>query len=440
MTTTELIDPREDEVPQDPAPSAPSQRRRRRTAAGRRPVRWFFIVSHRWLSLVLGLVLLAITTSGAILLYRPELQRVIDHGAYATSGGARTVTFQQAYEAVEAAHPAFDGVSVIAANGVLKVANADYDSFWTVDPHTGKVLGHIGDTPGWMKFLDNLHECFLSCEGYPGYLKVLAKELPGTKWLGYDDTNITYGNLVLGVFGLILLYLSLTGIWLWFPRPSKWRSSMSVRWSKGRFARDTDLHKVAGMIAIPSLLLWSITGAGFVMEPIEKAWYAVTPGKQLPDVDPGLSAKGKKGPDLGIDRAVAIVAKQYPNDKVVSVDIPAKDDKTAAYNLWLADGFDPYAETEYPGDRGVSVDRHTGKTTTYYGQPGESTSQALWDSWNYPAHAGYIVNGWWRLLWLVFGIAPLLLAVTGVSTWLVRRRNNKRRSQAQRERAALGTA
>ena len=66
---------------------------------------------------------------------------------------------------------------------------------------------------------------------------------PGSASTG---AKITYGGLVLGVFALILLYLSLTGIWLWFPRPSKWRRSMDVRWKRGRFARDTDLHKVAG--------------------------------------------------------------------------------------------------------------------------------------------------------------------------------------------------
>ena len=171
------------------------------------------------------------------------------------------------------------------------------------------------------------------------------------------------------------------------------------------------------------------------MGPIEKAWYAATPGKQLPDTDPGVSVKAK-GADIGIGRAVAAVANKYPRDTIVSVGLPAKGDPTATYDVWLSDGFDPYGSTEYPGDRGVSVDRHTGSTTTYYGQPGESTAQSVWDSWNYPAHAGYIVNGWWRLLWLVFGIAPLALAVTGVSTWLVRRRNNKRRKQAQRARTA----
>jgi uncharacterized iron-regulated membrane protein len=41
-------------------------------------------------------------------------------------------------------------------------------------------------------------------------------------------------------------------------------------------------------------------------------------------------------------------------------------------------------------------------------------------------------NGWGRAIWLVFGLAPLLLAVTGVTTWLTRRRLRRRK----RRRAA----
>ena len=53
-------------------------------------------------------------------------------------------------------------------------------------------------------------------------------------------------------------------------------------------------------------------------------------------------------------------------------------------------------------------------------------AQTIWDSWNFPVHAGIVVNGWWRMIWFVLGLAPLALAVTGVSTWLVRRKTRQR--------------
>ncbi len=398
------------------------------TRGRRRPFRQFLIVSHRWLSLVLGLVLLLITTSGSLLLYRPELQRVLNHDAYAASGGPARVSMQQAWDTVSAAHPKFTANSVVLEHGVFKVT--DYTTAWTVDPATGQILGHIGQAPTWIGFLDNLHECGLSCDTLPGYLKALNSTVPYTAWLADDAPGITWGSLGLGVLGVLLLFLSLSGLWLWFPRPRQWRTSMTVRFRRGRFARDLDLHKVAGMIALPALLIWAITGAGFELKPMEQAWYALTPGGQSHYPDP--VSKKSNAPDISVDQAVAAARAAYPDAKVVSVDVPAKDDATAAYTLWLSNGFDPYGATEYPGDLGVGVDRHTGVARAYYGNPGESTAQQLWEGFSYPVHAGYIVNGWWRLIWLALSLSPLLLAWTGVSTWLVRLQTKRARRAAAR--------
>ncbi len=119
---TQTLDPTRGDAP------APKPRRFRRGPAGRprRPWRRFMIVSHRWLSLVLGLVLLAITTSGAILLYRPEIQRVMYPGAYDVSGTPAKVSLVEARQTVLDAHPKFDAISVWAEHGVYRVT--DYET------------------------------------------------------------------------------------------------------------------------------------------------------------------------------------------------------------------------------------------------------------------------------------------------------------------------
>jgi uncharacterized iron-regulated membrane protein len=413
----------------DPAQATAQPARRVPKRRTRRPVRRFMIVSHRWLSLVLGVVLLVISTSGAILVFRPELQRAINHDAYDVSGTAARINLVDARAIVLNAHPTFDATSVWAEHGVFRVT--DYTTSWTVDPGTGRILGHVGKAPTWLGFLDNLHECFLSCDDSPGTVHVLTKEIPGTSWLGLEGEKVTWGGLVLGLSGLLLLYLSFTGIWLWFPRPGRWRSSMTIRWRRGRFARDTDLHQVGGMIAIPFLLLWAVTGAGYELGVVEKAWYAATPGHERPAGD-AVSAKSK-APDISAQDAVDSATRLHPEARLINIDVPAKDDPTSAYTMYFQDGYDPYGHSEYPGDLGVYVDRHTGVAKDYYGLADESVSQHLWESFNYPAHSGYIVNGWWRIIWFVFGLSPLLLAVTGISTWLVRRTTRRARGRSRRQ-------
>jgi uncharacterized iron-regulated membrane protein len=116
------------------------------------------------------------------------------------------------------------------------------------------------------------------------------------------------------------------------------------------------------------------------------------------------------------------------DDTVVSVDIPAEDDPAATYGIWFQDGIDPYGHAVYPGDYLVSVDRKTGETLTVYGEYA-SKSEELWSDWNFPLHSGWALNPWVRIIWVVLGLVPLLLAVTGLSTWLFKRGLRKRRAR-----------
>lgn len=233
------------------------------------------VVTHRWLSLILGLVLVLITISGAILVYAPEIQRWLNSEAYTAAGGPATVTLGQAQATVAQAHPDFAPTAVIAENGVLRVT--DFERSFTVDPATGALLGEVAPEPTWLAWTANLHECLLTCENEPGYVEALTAEVPGTGWLGYEGAPITVGALILGLLGLVLLFLAVSGLWLWWPRPSRLKASLTVRRGKGRFARDTDLHKVIGMISLPLLLIWGLTGAGFELTPVETVWNALTP-------------------------------------------------------------------------------------------------------------------------------------------------------------------
>ncbi|MFN8199456.1 MAG: PepSY-associated TM helix domain-containing protein [Nakamurella multipartita] len=399
-----------------PAPRPKARRRRR-------PVRRTLIVTHRWLSLILGLVLVLITTSGAILVYAPEIQRWLNSEAYTAAGGPATVTLGQAQATVAQAHPDFAPTAVIAENGVLRVT--DFERSFTVDPATGALLGEVAPEPTWLAWTANLHECLLTCENEPGYVEALTAEVPGTGWLGYEGAPITVGALILGLLGLVLLFLAVSGLWLWWPRPSRLKASLTVRRGKGRFARDTDLHKVIGMISLPLLLIWGLTGAGFELTPLETVWNALTPGTpvEAPEV---VSAEGE-GADVGVDAAANAALALVPAAGLAAVVLPDADDPTATYTVWLADGIDPYELTDFPGDLSVAVDRRTAQATLTSGGPDEPLSQHLWQMWNFPVHAGFVVNGWWRSIWLVLGLAPLALAVTGVSTWLVRRRTRRNR-------------
>jgi uncharacterized iron-regulated membrane protein len=417
-------------------------RRRRR----RNPVKRATIVTHRWLSFAIGLLLIVITTSGAAVLYAPEWKAWSNSGVYHPTRSTTPISMDRAVEIVNTAHPDFEAGSVNKFHGIFEVYSADDDAhpgFFAVDPGSGRITGFANPNSGVMAFMEQVHECFFTCDDYPGYVGWLNHPVPslGMKWL----SDVTWAGFLLGVSGLLLLFLAVSGIWLWWPTIKKFSHGFRVRWKKGRYARDYDLHQVVGLAAIPFLLMWAITGAGFEFNWVSTAWYSVTGGQTPPEFEaftPNEVAKDKPKPtDIGTAAAIAVGQKAAGADAtLVYLALPTADDDTTYYSMYFARDFDQYRDGPYPGQYGVDVDRYDASHFKVDDLGDAKTlSNKVYDAWGASVfHYGFAVNGWWRLVWFVFGLTPLLLAFTGVSTWLAKRAVRKRKKKAVTSAAPPG--
>ena len=266
----------------DESVAAPGRGSARRPWWRRRPIKKATVWTHRWSALVLGLLLVLICTAGVPLLYTAEINRATHGSAYASSG-ATTISFAQAQQSMRAHDAKFEPQSIWLTDNVFVGMNYDDGRRVSVDGGTGRVLGDFhayeGAVGQTMSFLTNFHDCLLSCEDYAGYQAWLGKSVPGTGWLGFEGERVTWAGLLIGITGLLLLFLSISGVWLWWPGIKRWFVGVRIRLQKGRYARDYDLHQVAGMLAIPLLLVWAVTAMGFEFGFVEKAWYAVLPGE-----------------------------------------------------------------------------------------------------------------------------------------------------------------
>jgi hypothetical protein len=429
--------------PEGVGPPAPKVR----TRAGkpwyrRHPVRRTLVVTHRWVSLVLGLLLLVVTTSGAIVLYAGDWTKATHGDVYSVTPTKHPVAFDEAVATVAAAHPAYENGSVNVYQGLYQVFAADSDAhpgFWGVDPGTGRITGFVNPDRGFMGLMLNVHECGLTCDTYTGYVPFLDKPVP---WVAdHVIDSLTWGAFILAITGLMLLFLALTGAVLWWPGVKRWTHGFRVRWRRTRFTRDFDLHQLVGLVAVPFLLMWGLTGASFEIPKLNDWWYAatggVTPDESLYEFTSHKAPKGTD--DIGLDAAVAAVMAKSPG---VPVNAYAPSEKGTAgyYTIYLTAHPDPYRHGPYPGQVGFNVDRHDASHLTQIGFIHEKTvSNQIWDNWRYGTlHYGYGVNGWWRIIWFVFGMTPLLLAWTGVSTWLYKRTVSKRKKRAIAARVATG--
>lgn len=64
-----------------------------------------------------------------------------------------------------------------------------------------------------------------------------------------------------------------------------------------------------------------------------------------------------------------------------------------------------------------------------------------WDDWTFPLRTGDFGGTPTRVIWVAVGLSPIVLAVTGLTMQLVRRRKRKRRgSRGPTDEAVTGAA
>jgi uncharacterized iron-regulated membrane protein len=191
---------------------------------------------------------------------------------------------------------------------------------------------------------------------------------------------------------------------------------------------------VVGFVALPALAIWALTGINFELpKQTEGAFYALTPGSAAPDSIYEFESKPGSGPGVTMSEAIADARTAVPSGStLVSVANPERSEKGSSYELWFAHGVDTYAYGDYPGNYGVYVDRYSGKAHRYFPNPGNDTvTNNFMQNWAGAIHMGTLVGWLPRLGWIAFGLTPLLLAITGTVTWVMRRRMGRRKKRGR---------
>ena len=389
--------------------------------------------THRWSArsaIVLGLFLVVEATSGAILLYNAELFRASHSTFYHHTASADPIDAEQAMHIVTREHPDFAAGWVSPDGGILAVGSTDFSSAYAVDPGTGRINGKADLNGGVLGFLVNMHDCAFTCAGSPGTLSALTHPVPtlGMTWLA----DVTWGGAILGVLGLLMLFLGISGIILWWPTFARFSHGFRLRMKKGRYARDLDLHNVIGIVSIPFLLTWGITGAAFELPVVEKAWLAMTGGTAPDEAQFAFTPRqtATDAPTLSISDATSI-AHEHVDGRTSYLTVPTPE--ADYYAVSMAGDYAPYGHRAfYSGDITVYVNSHDRDDVKVvdasHGQPLANT---FYDKVFEPAHFGWLVSGWWRVVWFALGMTPLILMITGLSTWSFKRGVAKRRKAAR---------
>ncbi|MEJ0035832.1 MAG: PepSY-associated TM helix domain-containing protein [Gammaproteobacteria bacterium] len=345
---------------------------------------------HLWLGIALGLYLCVISLTGAALLFRIDLQRLENPRLLTASSPDITLDIAEVAGRIAVEYPRGEIVGVDApttARPVYLAYVTDHEGFHTVlaDPSTGAVLGELPDH-SFVASLQNLH------------FNLLGGEV---------------GERVNGAGALCLILLAITGLVIWWPGRKRWRRALKVRWSGNRERRLWELHGATGMWAVVLILLWAVTALSFTFpQQFRAVVTALSPQstKSRPVSNVALAGAVDEHPPLRT--LVARAAKQVPGQYAARVVLPS----SASDPVQVL--FSPERPTPVVAMNLTTIflDRYSGEVLPAPPQAALSRGDRIL-TWVGPLHVGSF-GGWpIKAIWLIAGLAPTILFLTGFITW-----------------------
>jgi uncharacterized iron-regulated membrane protein len=247
------------------------------------------------------------------------------------------------------------------------------------------------------------------------------------------------GRAIVGWIGVGMLLLTLTGLWLWWPRNGAFL--IGLRWRRAPSTM-TNLHFLLGFwIALP-LAVVSFTGVYLSFpQPARQAMAAIAP--MNPQAGrPGFGGEVVRDTVQTVDHALALALAAEPGATPVAIFLPTRP---AARPGERREGAAPAqaASQAGRGERGpavvwrvqlrtaaddlitVMVDDRSG-VARRAPDPLAGDRAAQWMRW---LHEGSHAGALWQGLVFLTGVFPAVLGVTGLIMWLRARRNRKMRSR-----------
>lgn len=355
--------------------------------------------THRWLGLAGGIVVVLIGLTGSFIVFFREIDAALNPALYTPATPEQRVVLSEVMRAAAAADPA-PIATILAPDRIWPVwivvhthetAAGRYPNRWTtmVDPSNGNVLGRRDYVNAFALKIYRLHYTLLLYE-----------------W---------WGRELVGLVGFALLGLTVSGLFLWWPRLGRFWRSVSLRKNVSLLRFVLDAHRAAGFWALLVLLVLSITGVGIVFPGVVRPIVGLL-SQPTPDHSPRIAEPPPAGTPLLAPDAIMRRAQEAKPGRAVAMLNPPGETRNTWRVQFRPEGADPAVRA-----RGaIWLDPWSGAVVH------DRTSDAVSLGDRYVAEQLWLHNGATfgfpgRLLVFAAGFAPLILFISGAIMWLKKR-------------------
>lgn len=364
----------------------------------RKVVNWL----HLWLGIALCLPFMLQGLTGSILVYGDELDRLFGTVPQAHAPGEMQSPAAILAAGEKALPPGLTAnrltMPVVAGDmAILRASGKSRAEAQQVylDPVSLEVLAIRGTQDGWLRFVHNLHANLL-LEGRPG-------------------------RATIGWLGVVLLTMTVSGFYLWWPRNGKWRQAITIKRGAKGYRLQRDLHGMAGFWTLPLLLLMTVSGLSMCFpQTIGDGIRTILPGRDLREAVTTTKVTVPAGiPRIPLDQVIALAQPAAPGRGFAVAYLPQKSEQP-----WRLAFARPGEGTDLPPIT-VLVDPYRGNLIEVQDPATYTAGEGLL-VWLRPLHYGVAAGPLYRALICLTGLSLPLFAVTGVTMWWLKRRARQR--------------
>jgi uncharacterized iron-regulated membrane protein len=340
---------------------------------------------HLWSGVLLSLYVVIIALTGSILVFRTELTRAQLPPNFSHYNASHTASLQQ-----------------VIASFLTQYPNAHLNTLQTSSPQL----------PAFYLYATDAHHQPLRLIADPITAAISPQPRTWLDWI-YDLhvyllLGHAYGMQVNAIGAALLLIITVTGLYLWWPGVKTWIRGLRIDLRRNWRRINFDTHNAIGFWTLLLVTWWAISGVyfGFYRQ-VTAAVTTLSPIRGM--LSPTAPSQPPSSPaHASLDQILAAVHTASPNGHLFSLSDPLLTGPTV-YAL---------VDLRSPGDfshrdiLALSTSDARVLTLWHYGQNQTLGDWFLWAM--HPLHFGTLWGLPLKILWSLAGLALAILPITGL--------------------------